>query len=74
MPKFSYSDSIKILVGVIFRSKRLYSHSAARSIKCPLSTGIPGAFLRERALKPVYRYCGSVCYSMEKVAFYIRDL
>lgn len=72
MLKFSYSDSIKILAGVIFRSKRLYSHSAARSIECPLS--IPGAFLRERALKRVYHYCGSVCYSMEKVAFYIRDL
>ena len=58
MLKFSYSDSIKILVGVIFRSICLYSYSAARSIECPLS--IPDAFLRERALKPVYHYCGSV--------------
>ena len=72
MLKLSYSDSIKILVDVILRSKCFYSYSAARSIECPLT--IPDAFLRERALKPVYHYCDSVCYSMEKVAFYIRDL
>ena len=38
MLKFSfvYPDSIKILVSVIFRSKRTYSYSGIRSIECTL--------------------------------------